>query len=101
VLANWLGLAWSMANAVFLLLWVRPALPWVLPKLVQALGEDATRMGRPVPTAEVVAEQSRLFLIYGPVTLCGVGMVLSLLLLAYFAGRRMRWFYEQLGQAHG
>jgi hypothetical protein len=86
---------------LFLVLWVRKTLPWTVPKLAQALAEDAIRMGRPVPTAEVVAEEARLFLIAGPVAVCGLGMVLSLVLLAYFAGRRMRSFYEQSGQAHG
>jgi hypothetical protein len=101
LLAGWMGLAASAGNAVFLELWVSKALPWVLPRLVDALTEDAIRFGRPAPTADVVAEQSRLFLIDGPVALCGMGMVLSLVLLAYFAGRRMRWFYEQSGQAYG
>ena len=101
LLAGWMGLGASAGNAVFLVLWVGKALPWVLPRLVEALAEDAIRFGRPAPTAEVVAEQARLFLIDGPVALCGMGMVLSLVLLAYFAGRRMRGFYEQSGQSYG
>jgi hypothetical protein len=97
MLANWFGLAWSAANAAFLLLWVRRVLPWVLPTMMQILGEDAVRLGRPSPPAEVLANQ----LVYGQVAFCGLGMVSSLVLLAYFAGRRMRWFYEQSGQVHG
>jgi hypothetical protein len=101
MLAGWIGLVGWLGNAMFIVLWVRKALPWVLPKLAQALAEDAVRMGRAIPTAEVVTEQARLFLIAGPVAVCGLGMVFSLVLLAYFAGRRMRGFYEQSGQAHG
>jgi hypothetical protein len=101
MLAGWLGLASSMGNAVFLGLWVSKNLPWVLPHVTQALSEDALRAGRPVPTAEMVAEQAHLFLVDGPVAACGLGMVLSLILLAYFAGRRMRRFYDESGQSHG
>jgi hypothetical protein len=101
LLAGWMGLVASAGNAVFLMLWVAKSLPWVLPSLVEALAEDAIRFGRPAPTAEAVAEQARLFLIEGPIALCGMGMVLSLVLLAYFAGRRMRRFYEQSGQSNG
>lgn len=101
MLANGIGLAWSLVSAGFLLLWVRRTLPWVVPHVVQALTEDAVRLGRPVPAAGLVAEQSGWFLVYFPAALCGLGMVLSLVLLAYFAGRRMRSFYEQSGQGHG
>ena len=101
LLAGWLGAAASAGNAAFLLLWVRKALPWVVPRVVEALAEDAIRLGRPAPTAEVVAEQARLFLVDGKVAMCAIGVVLSLVLLAYFAGRRMRAFYEGLGQVHG
>jgi hypothetical protein len=101
LLAGWLGLAASVGNAIFLLFWASRFLPWLLPRLAGALAQDAVRLGRPVPSNEVVAEQARLFLIDGPLALCGMGMVLSLVVLAYFAGRRMRWFYEQLGEAHG
>lgn len=97
MLANWLGFAWSVTNAAFLLLWVRRALPSVLPAMMQTLNEDAVRLGRVGPPAELLAKQ----LVYGPVAFCGLGMVSSLVLLAYFAGRRMRWFYEQSGQVHG
>jgi hypothetical protein len=101
LLAGWMGLGAAVGNAAFVMLWVGRSLTWVLPRLVEALAEDAVRFGRPVPTAEGVAEQARLFLIDGPVALCGMGMVLSLVLLAYFAGRRMRGFYEQSGQNDG
>ncbi len=101
LLAGWLGLvAWAV-DAVFLLLWASKALPSALPRLAEALAQDAARLGRPVPSAEVMAAEARLFLIDGPVAVCGMGMVLSLVILAYFAGRRMRWFYEQLGPANG
>jgi hypothetical protein len=101
LIAGWLGLAASAGNAAFIVLWASKALEWVVPRLAEALAADAARLGRPVPTIDMVAEQAQLFLIDGPVALCGMGMVLSLVLLAYFAGRRMRWFYEQLGEAHG
>lgn len=97
MLANWFGLVWSVANAAFLMLWVRRIFPLVWPRMVQILGEDAIRLGRPIPPSDVLTTQ----LVYGPVAFCGLGMVLSLVLLAYFAGRRMRWFYEQSGQVHG
>jgi hypothetical protein len=97
MLANWFGLAWSVANAAFLLFWVRRILPSILPTMMQTLADDALRLGRPSAPAEVLTTQ----LVYGQVAFCGLGMVLSLVLLAYFAGRRMRWFYEQSGQVHG
>lgn len=99
--AGWMGLVAAAGNVMFIVLWVRRALPWILPALAQALAEDAVRLGRPVPAAALVAEEARLFLVDGPVALCVMGMVLSVALLAYFAGRRMRWFYEQSGQAYG
>jgi hypothetical protein len=101
LLAGWLGLATSAGNAAFFLLWVDKLLPWLHPRLAEALAEDAVRFGRPTPSAELVAEQARLFLIDGPVALCGMGMMLSLVVVAYFAGGRMRRFYQQLGRAHG
>ncbi|MGD0837041.1 MAG: hypothetical protein ABSB49_10415 [Polyangia bacterium] len=93
--AGWLGLAASTGNAAFVVFWVRRALPWIVPRLVEALAEDALRLGRPAPAADLVAEQAGLFLIGGPAALCVLGMALSVMLLAYFAGRRMRWFYGQ------
>jgi hypothetical protein len=99
--AGWLGLGSAAGNAAFFLLWVGKLLPSLLPRLAEAFAQDAIRFGRPAPSAELVAEQARLFLVDGPVALCGMGMMLSLVVVAYFAGRRMRWFYEQLGQAHG
>jgi Na+-transporting methylmalonyl-CoA/oxaloacetate decarboxylase gamma subunit len=49
-----------------------------------------------------VALQARLFLVDVPLVVTGLGMVFSLLLLAYFRGRRMRLFYNQPRQAdHG
>jgi hypothetical protein len=101
LLAGWLGLATSVGNAAFLLLWVGKLLPWLHPRLAEAFAQDAIRFGRPAPSAELVAEQARLFLIDGPVALCGMGTILSLVVVAYFAGGRMRWFYQQLGRAHG
>jgi hypothetical protein len=95
--ANWFGLAWSIGNAAFLMLWLRRVLPGILPRFAQVVADDATRLGQPIPDGVVLAKQ----LLYGAVFSCGLGMVLSLVLLAYFAGRRMRWFYEQSGQAHG
>lgn len=101
MLAGWMGLAASAGNAAFLGFWVSKNLAWVIPHVAVALAEDAARLGRPAPTAELVAEQSHLFLVDGPVVLCGLGMVFSLVVLAYFAGRRMRWFYDQSGQTYG
>ncbi len=101
LLAGWLGLAASAGNAAFLVLWVSKFPPGILPRLAEAFAQDAVRLGRPEPSTEVLAEQARLFLVDGPLAMCGMGIVLSLTLLAYFAGRRMRGFYEQLGQAHG
>jgi len=101
LVAGWLGLAASAGDAIFLSLWVSKSLPGLLPRLAEAFAQDAVRFGRPEPTGELVAEQARLFLVDGPLAMCGMGMVLNLVVLAYFAGRRMRGFYEQLGQVHG
>lgn len=95
ILAGWVGLAVSAGNALFLVLTVRPSLPWILPNLSQALAQDAVRAGRPTPLLEEVAEQARLFLLEVPLVISAMGAVFSLILLAYFAGRRARMFYNQ------
>jgi hypothetical protein len=63
--------------------------------LATSYAEDATRAGRALPSLDAVAEQARLFLVDAPLLATAMGMVFSLLLLAYFAGRRMRLFYNQ------
>ena len=102
LLAAWAGMAVCLGNGVFVLLVVRRMLPWLLPTLAEAFAQDATRAGRALPTAEAVAAQGRLFLVDVPLVVTGIGIVFSLLLLAYFRGRQMRLFYNQPRQAdHG
>jgi len=102
LLAAWSGIVVCLGNAAFVLLVVSRMLPWLLPTLAQAFAQDATRAGRAAPTAEAVAQLARLLLVDVPLAGSGMGMVFSLLLLAYFRGRRMRLFYNQLRQAdHG
>ena len=102
LLAAWAGIAVCLGNAVFVLWVVRQMLPWLLPTLAEAFAQDAARAGRPLPSAEAASELARLFLVDVPLVVTGMGMVFSLLLLAYFRGRRMRLFYNQPRQAdHG
>jgi hypothetical protein len=102
LLATWAGIAVCLGNAVFVLLVVRQMLPWLMPTLGEAFAQDAARAGRALPTAEAVTEQAQLFLVDVPLVVTGMGMVFSLLLFAYFRGRRMRLFYNQPRQAdHG
>jgi hypothetical protein len=102
MLAGWTGAVVSAGNALFLVLVVRGMLPWLVPTLAEAFAEDALRAGRPVPDAGAVAEQARLFLIDVPLAVSGMGVFGSLLLIAYFGGRRVRLFYNQPKQAdHG
>jgi len=101
-LAGWAGLVASVINALFVVLVVRPMVPWLQPTLADALAQDAARAGRAAPMAEALAEQAHLFLVDVPLAVTGMGVVFSLLLLAYFGGRRARLFYNQPRQAdHG
>ena len=102
LLAGWAGIVVSAGNAMFLLLVVRRMLPWLLPMLAEAFAQDAARAGRAVPVAEAVVEQARLFLVEVPLAMTGMGVAFSLVVLAYFSGRRARLFYNQPKQAdHG
>jgi len=102
LLAGWAGIAASVGNVVFVLLVVRKMVPWLLPALANAFAQDAARAGRAAPMAEAVAEQSQLFLVEVPLAVTGMGVVFSLLLIAYYGGRRARLFYNQPRQAdHG
>jgi hypothetical protein len=102
LLAAWAGIVVCLGNAAFVLLVVRPMLPWLLPTLTEAFAQDAARAGRALPTAFTVGEQAQLFLVDVPLVVTGIGMVFSLLLLVYFRGRRARLFYNQPRQAdHG
>jgi hypothetical protein len=95
LLAGWAGVAVSAGNALFLVLVVRGMLPWLSPMLAEALAQDAVRAGRPSPDVGAIAEQSQLFLLDVPMAVSGMGVVFSLLLIAYFSGRRARLFYNQ------
>jgi hypothetical protein len=102
VVAGWAGIAVSVGNALFLIRVVRRMLPGLLPTLVDAFAQDAARAGRAVPPGEAVAEQVSLFLCDVPLMVTGMGVVFSLLLIAYFAGQRVRLFYNQPRQVdHG
>lgn len=93
--AAWAGFAACLGHAAFLLGVVRRIQPWFVPMLASHYAEDAARVGRASPSLDGVAEQARLFLVDAPLLATAMGMVFSLLLLAYFAGRRMRLFYNQ------
>lgn len=93
--AGWVGAAVSAGNAAFSLLVVRRMLPWLLPMLGDAFAQDAARAGREVPGAGVVAAQAHMFLVDMPLVVSAMGLVFSLILLAYFNGRRVRLFYNQ------
>jgi len=99
VLAGWAGLAVSVGHVLFLLAVVRTMLPWLEPMLAHAFTEDAARAGRPGVPADLVAVQARLFLVDVPLVVAGVAVLWSLLLVAYFGGRRARLFYNQPWQA--
>jgi hypothetical protein len=67
--------------------------------LVDGYAQDAARAGRAVLDAGTVAAQARLFLVDVPLVVTGMGVLWSLLLIAYFRGRRVRLFYNQPRQA--
>jgi hypothetical protein len=90
--AGWAGILMSAANALFLVLVVRNVLPWLEPMLASAYAEDAVRTGR--AALANVGEQARVFLFQVPLLVTGVGLLWSLLLIAYFRGRRVRLFYN-------
>jgi hypothetical protein len=95
VLAGFSGLVVGAGNVLFLMFVVRRMLPWLLPMLAYAYAQDAARAGRPGLVAEAVAEHARLFLVDAPLAVTGMGGLWSLLLIAYFRGRRVRLFYNQ------
>jgi hypothetical protein len=99
VLAGWAGLAVSVGHVLFVLGVVRGMLPWLEPMLAYAFAEDAARAGRPAFSPDVVAAQARVFLVDVPLVVAGAAILWSLLLIAYFGGRRARLFYNQPWQA--
>jgi hypothetical protein len=102
VSAGWIGVAGSGVHALFLVMVVRGSLPPLLPALAEAFAEDARRAGRPVLGMDVVAAQSHLILVDGPLVVAALGAAFSLVVVLYFGGRRARLFYNQLKQAdHG
>jgi hypothetical protein len=100
LLAGWSGLLVSVGNVLFLMLVVRGVLPRLLPTLVEAFAEDAARAGRPPLDAGAAAVQSRLFLLDVPLFITGIGVLWSLLLIAYFRSRSVRLFYNQTQADH-
>jgi len=100
VLAGWAGIAVSAGHVLFLLAVVRGMLPWLEPMLAYAMAEDAARAGRAGFAADMVAAQARLFLLDVPLVVAGIAVLWSVLLIAYFGGRRVRLFYNQPWQAH-
>lgn len=99
LLAGWAGIVVSAGNALFLMLVVRRMLPWLTPMLTDAFAQDAARAGRAGFDPGTVAAQARLFLLDVPLVVTGMGVLWSLLLIAYFRGRRVRLFYNQPRQA--
>lgn len=98
--AGWTGLAVSAGNLVFLMLVVRGILPRLLPALAEAFAQDAAQAGRPPLDASTTAVQSRLFLLDVPLFITGIGVLWSLLLIAYFRSRSVRLFYNQSQTDH-
>ncbi len=99
VLAGFAGIGVCAGNAFFLEVVVRRMLPWLTPMLADALAQDAVRAGRPVLGAGDVAAHARLFLLEVPLVVTGLGILWSLVLIAYFRGRRVRLFYNEPRQA--
>jgi hypothetical protein len=99
-LAGWVGLAVSAGNVLFLMLVVRGLLPRLLPALATAFAKDAARAGRPALDTATAAMQSRFFLLDVPLFITGIGVLWSLLLIAYFGGRSVRLFYNQTQTDH-
>jgi hypothetical protein len=101
LLAGWAGLSVSIANVFYLIFVVRGMLPWLLPGMSEAFGKGA-RDGSTAPPPESVAQQAHMLLVDLPMLATGLGVVFSLVLLAYFASRNVRLFYNQPRQAdHG
>jgi len=67
--------------------------------LAHALAQDAVRAGRSRLLPDAVAEHARLFLVDLPLVVTGLCILWSLVLIAYFRGRRVRLFYNQQRQA--
>jgi hypothetical protein len=99
LLAGWVGLAVSAGNALFVGVVVRRMLPWLLPMLAHAFTEDAARVSRPPLDAAAVETQANLFLHEVPMAITAIGVLWSLLLIAYFSGRSVRLFYNQRERA--
>jgi hypothetical protein len=95
LLAGWVGVAVCVANALFVGVVVRGMLPWLLPMLSAGFAQDAARAGRPPLDADAVELQSNLFLHEVPMVITALGVLWSLLLIAYFSGRSVRLFYNQ------
>ncbi len=100
VAAGWGGVAVGAGHVLFSLWVVGGMLPWLEPILAHAFAEDAARAGRPGLPLEMVGAHARLFLVDLQVLMAGVAVLWSLLLIAYFGGRRVRLFYNQSWQAH-
>jgi hypothetical protein len=99
LLAGWAGIAVSLGNALLLTTVVRGMLPALLPGLAEAFAQDAARAGRPLLDAGAVAAQAKLFLVDVPLAVTGMGVLWSLLVIAYFRGRSVRLFYNQAKRA--
>lgn len=95
VWAAWGSLAVGLGNAAFLLFVVHKSLPWLTPDLSEAFSQLATQSGKPALPLGSVAEQAQVFLFDVPMVVTGLGLVFSLLLLAYWNGTRARLFYNQ------
>jgi hypothetical protein len=95
LLAGWVGVGVCAANALFVGVVVRGMLPWLLPALAAAYAKDAVRAGRPPLDAAAVELQSNLFLHEVPMVITALGVLWSLLVIAYFSGRKVRLFYNQ------
>ena len=94
LLAGWAGIGVCAGNTLFLAVVVSRVLPWLEPMLADALMQDAAKLGRALPDAATLAAQARLFLVDFPLLVTGLGVLWSVVLIAYFRGRRVRLFYN-------
>ncbi|MBN2576743.1 MAG: hypothetical protein JXP73_19420 [Deltaproteobacteria bacterium] len=94
LLAGWAGVVVSAGHALFLVAVVRPMLPWLAPMLGDALARDAVTAGRTGFDPHLVAAQASFYLLQVPLAVTGVAVAWSLVLVAYFRGRRVRLFYN-------
>lgn len=99
LMAAWIGIAYHLTNALFLLMVVRKGILEAAPLLVSL---TAARVGGEASVEDVVLLADKALLLATALT-ATVGLSFSALLLAFFGGRRGRVFYglERQQPQHG